>query len=206
MADRILVWTPTTHDAAFYLDQDYAPEALRLYAVGAPTLGDLVVDILVDGESIMQGGSVTVQEMTKKDGVIFYGTHSTTSFRVGEVISGTTSSAYGTILEMATGKLVVWHTTPKLQFAVAETITGVTSAATATVDAWVAPQEYYTPKSSPITSNARLEQGDNLNAEAEDFGRDKPTMQTGSIVTLKILEQGGASNITVQLELEKVSS
>lgn len=203
MADRILVWTPTTHDAAFYLDEDYSPEALRLYAAGAPTLGDLVVDIYDDGDSIMQGGSITANKMTKTDGEIFYGTH-TLAFIVGELVSGVTSSAYGEVLETAPGKLVVWHTTPKLQFKVAETINGATSGATATVDAWVAPQEYYTPETAAGTSNARLEQGEHLNEDAEDFGAEKPTMQTGSIVTLKILEYGGANNITVQLELDKV--
>uniref|UniRef100_A0A6M3L327 Uncharacterized protein n=1 Tax=viral metagenome TaxID=1070528 RepID=A0A6M3L327_9ZZZZ len=204
MADRILVWTPTTHDTAFYLEEDYAPEALRLYAVNAPTLGDLVVDILEDGVSIMQGGSVTAKQMTKTNGKIFYGTYDG-AFQEGELVSGT-SGAGAEILESKPGELVVWHTTPKIQFAVGETITGASSTATATVDAWGAPQEYYTTESSPITSNARLEQGENLNEEAEDFGAQKPTLQTGSMVTLKILEYGGASNITVQLELEMVSN
>uniref|UniRef100_A0A6M3XV57 Uncharacterized protein n=1 Tax=viral metagenome TaxID=1070528 RepID=A0A6M3XV57_9ZZZZ len=204
MADRILVWSPSTHDAVFYLDEDYSPDALRIHAKDAPTLGDLVVDILDDGVSVMETGTNTIQKMTKTNGQIWYGTYSGT-FQVGELVSGGSSGAYGEVISTASGMLEILHTTPTTAFTVTETITGATSLATATVDAWVAPQEYDTPETTARTSNARLGQGETLNEEAEDFGPDKPTLQKGSLVTLSILKSGGANGVTVQLELSKVT-
>ena len=199
---RILEWTSTTHEASFILDRDYSPDKLVLYAKYAPTLGDLVVDILDDGVSIMQGGDITVNNMTKYDGEIFYGAY-TGTFVVRELVSGT-GGAYGEVLEIQPCYLKVIHTTPGTPFVVGETITGVTSVATGVIDAWVAPNEYYTPESRPRTSNARLEQGENLNTDAGDFGKDKPILSEGSVITLVKLEEGGANGITVQLELATV--
>ena len=204
MSDWILVWTPSTHDAVFYLDDDYFPDNLRIHAVDAPTLGDLVVDILDDGESIMDNGINTAQVMTKKDGQIWYGTH-TGTFQLREIVTGGSSGATGEVLSIAPGMLGILHTSPRTAFTVGETITGGTSGATATVDAWEAPQEYGTPQSTARASNARLEQGETLNEDAEDFGADKPILGKGSLITLSILKMGGANGATVQLELSKVA-
>ncbi|KKN15675.1 hypothetical protein LCGC14_0983620 [marine sediment metagenome] len=59
MADRFLTWhqakvlgSETRIGPVFYMDADYEPVAVRIYAVGAPRLGDTLVDIFDDGVSI----------------------------------------------------------------------------------------------------------------------------------------------------------
>jgi len=56
MAERILTWHfPVGGDKSvpsYYMETDYQPEAVRIYAETAPTAGDVQVDIFDDGVSI----------------------------------------------------------------------------------------------------------------------------------------------------------
>lgn len=199
---KTLVWTPTTHDAAFYLEEDYALKALTIHAVDAPTNGDLIIDILDDGKSIMVQGEVKATKLTKTDAVIWFGTHSTADFTLDEEVEGGSSSSKADVLKVDPGQLTVVLKPPLTNFEVGETVTGASSGATGVVDALEGPQEYYTPTSSPRTSEAVLAQGQNINSDAEDFGDN--LLREGSLITLKILEQGGANKVSVQLELESL--
>lgn len=59
MADRILVWSVERYPGrselmpAYYLDEDYEPVAIRIYAEEAPRAADATFDILCDGASIL---------------------------------------------------------------------------------------------------------------------------------------------------------
>ncbi len=60
MADRILTWSvkrcdgnPTTILPAYYMESEYTPTAVRIYAETAPTVDDAEFEILDDGVSIM---------------------------------------------------------------------------------------------------------------------------------------------------------
>lgn len=203
MRTRILNWTPSTLDASFYLDQTYSPSALRIRAGNPPTNGDFIVDILCDGVSIMDNRMVMGKTVKPQDSQLEYNTLAVSTFQVGEIISGGTSSASGEVIsDNKIGSMTVLHTSPSTPFVADETITGATSGATAVVNAWVVGREQVSLSTSTRTSDAKLEQGEISNDEAEDFGQNRPMLQQGSWVTLAINRHGGAGDINVQLELE----
>jgi hypothetical protein len=60
MADRILTWfvdrfngNPTTMPPAYYMDAEFVPVAVRIYAEHGPSLDDATFEIYDDGVSIM---------------------------------------------------------------------------------------------------------------------------------------------------------
>jgi hypothetical protein len=86
-------------------------------------------------------------------------------------------------------------------FVVGETITGASSSATGVVNAYVRQSRSVSHSTVSGKSHAGLAKGSNSTDTAQDF---KPGIyiSKGSWVSLSILEANGASNITVQLELE----
>ncbi len=132
MADRTLIWSakrcdgnPTTMLPAYYIEVDYEPVAVRIYAESAPGIEEAVFEIYDDGVSIM----------------------SDIAFRYLTYISNT-ATYRGT----------------------------------------------YTTK---------LPKGANSDEMAEDFNA--TPIKVGSWVTCAIKADGGARNITVQLDLNRVS-
>src|SRR3990170_2981310 len=60
MLDRHLVWhisSPGVPLPVYYIDRDSEPSGLRIYAETPPNGGDLLVDILDDGVSIMNSNN-----------------------------------------------------------------------------------------------------------------------------------------------------
>ncbi len=54
---------------------------------------------------------------------------------------------------------------------------------------------------SILESYAALHNGDNLEEDAENYPKSKPTIEEGSLVSCYVIGTNGASDITVQLEL-----
>lgn len=197
-----LIWhipTPGSPLPRYYIDRDTEPVALRIYAEGAPVSGDLLVDILDDGVSIMNDNNYQKLTFTNTRGYIQYGTYSG-AFTVGEVVEGGTSGATAKVRKDWYGRLDLYDESVTT-FTVGETITGQSSTSTATVDAYVRPV-----LDSPMTivsgqSHANLPKGKNSNDAAQDF-KDLVYIAEGSWLSLSVLEYAGAQNITVQLELE----
>jgi hypothetical protein len=201
MVDRIMIWHVPTLPAVtptYYADRDYEPVALRIYAERSPGAGDMLVDILDDGVSIMNSNSFKTVEFRLEDAVIEYGTHSGT-FTVGETITGGTSAATARVLTDHAGRLTLINVSTTL-FTVGETITGATSSATAVIDAYIRPKQEFIGKTVAGQSHAVLPKGTNSDEAAQDFipGVD---IRQGSWVSLSILDAAGAGNVTVQLEL-----
>ena len=86
MADRYLNWTPSTLDAAFYMDADYDVVALRVKSDNPPSKDDLIVNVLKDGATIMESDSTTVDVSDFTNANVEYNTL-TSKFTVGELIT-----------------------------------------------------------------------------------------------------------------------
>lgn len=205
MSDRIFVWHIPSLPAevpTYYIDKDCLPTALRIYAERAPGSGDLLVDILDDGVSIMNGNNY--QKVTFKDepGYIEFGTPSGT-FTVVETITGGTSGATAKVTSNRCGRLGITDASTTA-FTVAETITGGSSSATGVVNAYVKAIKNSTKEVIAGQSRANLPKNKNAHSAAQDF---KPGVQIaeGSWVSLSLLDAAGASGITVQLEVEELA-
>ena len=82
-----------------------------------------------------------------------------------------------------------------------ETITGGTSNATAAVLSFYRGGTVETTYQDEAETKATLPETANLEESAEDFPKEKDTIEEGSILTCHVLKMGGASNVTIQLEL-----
>ncbi len=205
MADRILVWHIPTLPAVtpvFYADKDYKPIALRLYTTVPPGAGDMIVDILDDGVSIMDTNDSQKMSFRHEDGYLAY-TSLTGTFTIGETVSGGTSGASARIKDNALGNMT-FETASATKFTAAEVITGLSSGATATVSNYVAPIHQYTKSTVGGQSHAALRKGASSEANAEDFA-DNVEIDEGSWVSLSVLDAAGASGITVQLDLQTIA-
>jgi hypothetical protein len=200
MADRILIWHIPRLPAilpVYYADCDYTPKHLRIYAERAPD-SNLVVDILDDGVSLMNSNELTKTTIKNEDAYIEYGTPSGT-FTVHETVSGT-SGASAKVKSNVGGRLTLYDV-GSTAFVVGETITGASSTATGVVNYYVRGTRSVSHTPIPGRSLAGIVKGASYDNAAEDF---KPgaDIHEGSWVSLSLLDAGGASNITVQLELE----
>lgn len=211
MADRILVWHldrlngDSRQGPTYYLDRDYEPVAVRIYATIAPKDGELVIDIKDDGSSIFTSIVNKVTTTTRTDSRIEYHSLATSTFQVNETITGATSGATGKVLsDNKLGSMTAEHTSLGTNFSVGETITGATSTATALVDSWIRGTRKESLSSVPITSGAMLAKGENSTEIAEDFNPDLDCLEEGSWVSLHVVQSKGAKGITVQLELDTV--
>jgi len=205
MADRIMVWHVPTLPAVtpvFYADRDYKAVALRIYAARAPGAGDLTVDILDDGVSIMDSNTAQTAGFKFENAYIEYNTL-VGAFTVNELVTGDSSGATGYVRENSTGKLVLYDPSAT-KFTVGETINGSSSSASAVVTAYVKEKHQYLHGTTAGRSHAILPK----NATAEEAAQDFITsveIDEGSWVSLSLLDAAGASGITVQLELDALS-
>ena len=207
MADRYLVWHIPTLPAVlpvYYVDWDAEVVALRIYAEVAPGNGDLRVDILDDGVSIMKTNDYQTVKFDIEDGYIEFGTPSSTAFTQGEVVSGT-SGASATIKKVKLGRLTLTGEN-STKFALGETITGASSAATGVVNSYV-PKVHHEQRVPAVVgvSRAILTEGHNSETQAEDF-IDNVEIIKGSWVSCALLDAAGAKKITVQLEINNLDS
>lgn len=208
--NRILVFhekslNDSSFGATYYLERDYAPEKLRVYAGDAPVNGDLEIDIRDDGVSILADRASQYTKLSVKDSVIAYGSL-TGTFSVEETVTGNTSGATGILLSDKLGMMHL-QATNDISFAVAEEIEGGTSGATATVHSYTRGDMDVTTHSRDDTEQtAILAEGSNLNEMADDFLAAEPILAEGSVITCHIVKVSGAANITVQLELESLDS
>jgi len=199
--NRILVWHfGSSEQPAYYMERDYTPTAVRLYARIVASGGDLEVDIRDDGASIFANQSSEVTTPSYSDSNIQYSSQ-TAAFTVGGTVSGGTSGASGVVVSDTLGSLMV-SGVGAADFSVGETITVGTT--TATVDSFVRGRHAKAYSMSPDKRVATLSAGDNLNEMAEDFPANKPPIETGSVVTAHLIDTHGAGDITIQLELESL--
>lgn len=203
MAKRIVIWhIPESGSAlpSFYMEQDYAPRKLRIYAERAPDT-DFEVDIRDDGTTILANRAVTTTTRKTVYSEIQYNTLVGT-FTVGEFITGGTSSARGTVVSDARGNMTVelWQVT---SFSSGETITGASSGATAVIRSFYRGGDQYTYSTGAAKTTAVLPAGANLEDDAEDFPQDAGIAE-GSVLTCHEIASGGAANVTIQLELESL--
>ena len=204
MSDRILVWhipNPGVALPRFYIDRDSEPVALRIYAETAPNGGDLLVDILDDGVSIMNSNNYQKMTFKDEDAYIEFGTPSGT-FTVNETVTGGTSSATARVKANKLGHLTL--TDVSGTFSVSETITGGSSAATGVVNAYVKQVKNYTKAIIAGQSHASLPKNKNSESAAQDF-QQSVEIAEGSWLSLNPLDLMGASNVTVQLELKNLA-
>jgi len=205
MADRIIIWHIPTLPAitpTFYIDRDYEPVALRIYADVAPRAGDLLVDVLDDGVSIMNDNADPTISFNLADAYIEYSSQSA-AFTVGETITGGTSGATARVESDRLGRLMLSNPSATA-FTKGETITGGASASTATVDAYVPKVQTWTRGTTIAQSHAALAKGKNSEDVAQDF---KPGVYIaeGSWLSMSLLDAVGAKGITIQLELDALA-
>jgi len=204
MADRILTWhipTPGSPTPVFYADKNYEPKELRIYAERAPGAGDLLVDILDDGVSIMDDNSYQKLTFKAEDAYLEVGTPSATAFTVNESISGVTSGASAKVREfsLTKGRLTLYDV-GTTAFTVGESLLGASSGATGVVNAYVRAIKSAANTTVAGQSRANLPKGKNSNDTAQDF-KTGVQIGEGSWVSLSIPDFAGASNVTVQLEM-----
>jgi hypothetical protein len=201
---RHLVWhiaNPGAPTPVYYVDRDSDAVALRIYAETAPNGGDMLVDILDDGVSIMRSNDYEKMTIKNEKGYIEFGTPSATAFTVGETISGT-SGASAVVENNNHGRLTLALDSPNATvFVVGETITGASSSATGVVNAYVRQTRSASKTTIAGQSRASLPEGENSSDDAQDF-IDGVQIEEGSWVSLREIDLNGASKITVQLDLD----
>lgn len=208
MADKVLTWhipvvigEGVRQGPTHYVDGDYTPTRLIIHAENAPINGNLEIDILDDGVSILEDRSSTYVTPTYANASLEYN-GLTLAFSEQEVVTGGTSGATGYVLtDNGKGSMVLYDTSGT--YTADETITGGTSGATATVNAFVAAKRGHVVTSDPEYRWALLIDGDNLETDAEDFV-DAAEIADGSMMTCNVGETNGAGNITVHLLMEQV--
>ena len=200
MADRYLVWhiaNPGVPLPVFYIDQDSEPSALRVYAATTPNGGDLLVDILDDGVSIMNDNNSQKTSFKSEDAYIEFGAP-TLTFTVNETITGGTSGATAKVSKNQFGRVTLFDVSGI--FTSGETITGGSSAATGVIGSYV--RQVKSASRTIVTGKSHANLSKNLTStdSAQDF---IPGVQIreGSWVSLNPLELNGASQVTIQLEL-----
>ncbi len=204
MDNRIVVWHfGSEEQPAYYAERDLTPAHLRIHAVNAPTGGDLEIDIRDDGVSIFANQASLISSVSQVYSEIQYGTHSATTITVGEKVTGGTSSATGIVVSNTLGTLRLTNERVS-SFSVGETITGATSGGTAVIDGYARGGRLITFSQAAAKTVATLDKGENLNEMAEDFLASGAARLAGSIITCHLINTNGASNITVQLELESM--
>ncbi len=208
MADRVLTWHipeikgTGRQGPTFYVEDDYEEIAVRVHAETAPVDGELQIDILDDDVSIFNNKASSRDSVTENNPEIeFHGL--TGLFSVNETITGGTSSATAKILSTNNIGHMELQKLNATAFSTAETITGASSAATATVDKYVPPSKTLKTISTDSNTYISLEEEDNTEEMAEDFN--STPIEKGSWVSLNIGKTGGANNITVHLELKRLS-
>lgn len=207
MANRILVWhipSPGAVLPIYYAERDYTPAKLRIMAGNAPRAKEFWVDIKDDGVSILSDRAATHQRWSEKYTTLGYNTLATSTFRVGESVSGGTSGAAGIVRSDGHGNMELSMTTAA-SFADGETITGATSTATAKVisSARGSTNISAITTDSPITRTV-LALGQSLEDMADLFDGEV-TIEEGSLITCDVEQMGDAGNVTVQLELESLT-
>lgn len=204
MTIRYLVWhipNPGAKVPSFYADKDCEPIALRIHAGTVPRGGDMVVDVLDDGVSIMKSNDYQKWTFKDEDAYIFFNSP-TGTFTYQEVVTGGTSNATARVKVNAFGKLTLYDVSGV--FTSGETITGGTSSATGVVGTFVRQVKNSTMTTVAGRSHAILPKGATSDNASANF-KQGVQIQSGSWVSLSILEENGASNVTVQLELEALS-
>lgn len=203
MAGRIVNWHILNNNkslASFYMEQDYTPERVRIYAEDAPTQ-DFEVDIKDDGTSIFDNRAASYREPHIIDSIILYGTLATSTFRDGEIITGGTSGATAIAQENSRFGTLRVRLIRDTVFTAAETITGGDSSATAVVGSFTMGTDGFLSRSDSPKTTIVLAAGDNLEENAENFPRPPSTIEEGSVLTCHVIKMGSANNVTVQLEL-----
>ena len=200
MLDRHLVWhisSPGVPLPVYYIDRDSEPSGLRIYAETPPNGGDLLVDILDDGVSIMNSNNSNKVTFKAEDAYIEFGTPSGT-FTVNETITGGTSSATAKVRGNKLGRGTLYDVSGI--FTSGETITGGSSSATGVVGTFVREIKSVSNTTVAGRSHANLPKNKNSNDEAQDF-QPGVYFKEGSWVSCNPIELNGASNITIQLDL-----
>lgn len=206
MTKRIVVWhipRPGWPLPSFYMERDYVPEKLRIYAEDAPNGKDFEVDIRDDGTTIFANRAPSHHKMTTVYSQISYNTLAVSTFATGnpgERISGGTSGAKGWVITDKDGvmELILDGTT---EFSAGETITGGTSGATAKVLSFYRGGYYDELSDDPTKTTALLPEGQSLEERAEDLPESITPIAEGSVLTCHVEEMAGAQNVTIQLEL-----
>ncbi len=207
MTTRYITWhipSPGSPTPVYYIDRDSEATALRIYAENAPNGGDMIVDILDDGVSIMHSNNYEKINIKSENAYIEFGTH-TGTFTVNETVTGGTSGATAKVLDNKFGRLTLILDSPSTTvFTVGETITGGSSSATGIVDAYVRQTRSGARTVVAGNTHAVLPKNSNTNDAADDF-IDKVQVAEGSWLSLSVLAENGANKVTVQLELTALS-
>ena len=202
--NRIIWWhipNPGVPLPAFYMEKDYVPKNVRIYAETAPTIRDLEVEIRNNGTSIFAERDSSYRIGSPIYSEISYNTLATSTFRVDEIITGGTSGAHGRVISDNTLGNMTLDLIGDTVFTVGETITGGTSLATAVVLNFILGEiQATTMKRGVVKATAALPKGMNLEEYAEDFTA--TTIEAGSVLTCHVIEMSNANNVTIQLELE----
>jgi len=211
MSKRILNWylpevvgDGTNQGVSYCLEQSYAlPAVVRIRAHSVPRGEDLKVDIRADGESIFGTHTVTTILPRSEYSIIDYrfSTLATSTFSVGEIVDGGTSTAQAEIMLIDHARLSV-RMIKETAFTVDEEITGATNSATADVDAfvWNKTTPLWTHTETPYY--AVLPKDESSETHAQSFANDKTDLKQYSWITLDVVQSGGAKQISVQLELD----
>ena len=205
MVNRIVTWhipQPGAPLPGFYMERDYTPEKVRIYAEQAPSGGDLEVDIRDDGVTIFANRVSTIEKKSVVYSEISYNTLVST-FTLDEIITGGTSAAKGRVVTNARGNMEL-TLIGTVAFSVGETITGASSAATAVILYFYRGGNPLTYSTGAAKTTAILPKNANLEEHAEDFPSSEATIEAGSVLTCHEIKSNGAANVTVQLELESL--
>ncbi len=202
MADRILTWhiiDPTTPLPSYYIERDYIPDAVRIYATSSPGGGDFEVDIRDDGTTIFVNRTPTLVARQEDVSRVGYNTLAVSTFQVGEYITGASAEAL-VLKDDGSGNLEC-RMASAAGFTDGETITGGTSLATAVVISSYYGAIHRVPSTGAARTTAELHEGDNLEEHAENYPEPLGEIAEGSIVTCHVMEMASAQDVTVQLEL-----
>lgn len=201
--NRIVNWHIPCNGAslpAFYIEQDYTPSKVRIYAEDAPT-GEFEVEIRDDGSSIFVDQAASYHKYHDTASIISYSTLDISTFKEGEGILGGTSGATAIALEGSKFGNIKVKLIGNTVFTVAETITGGDSSTTAVVTAFYRGWTDDRLSADPVRKSVVLPKGENLEEHAEDLPDSVPIIEEGSILTCYVINMGSANNVTVQLEL-----
>ena len=160
----------------------------------------MIVDILDDDVSIMNTNNKHKVKFIQEEAYLEVNTESGT-FTDYETITGGTSGSTARVKFTKIGHIRLLINTPSAAFTIGETVTGTSSSATAVVTAYV-PQKYgYSVSVSEGQSHAILLKNQIYDTVAEDF-KAGTVIDEGSWLSCSLLDDAGAGDITIQIELE----
>ena len=203
MARRILIWHiphPGVPLPAYYMEQDYTPEKVRIHAEKAPNGSEFEADIRDDGVTILGNRASSHEKVSVVYSKISYNTLAVSTFSLGEIVTGQTSGATGRVVTDKLGNMDL-GLIATTAFTAGESILGATSGATAVVLSFYRGGHPVTLTQDEARTTVFLSQGENLEEHAEDFPGNASPIEIGSVLTCHVVNMGNANNVTIQLEL-----